>query len=256
MTASDLIVSSHDGVTTIQLNRPPNNMLDADLLRALADQLDQLAVDGATRCVVLGATGKHFCGGADFSGERANEPLRPVAAGIYGQAKRLFRSPLPIVAALQGAAVGGGLGLACAADFRIATDTARLVPNFSRLGFHQGFGLTVTLPRIVGEQRALELLLKGVKISGSDAAAIGLVDRVVTPEDLPTAATEFAQQIAAAAPLAVRSIRRTMRDGLADRVDAAIELELSEQDRLSHTHDWAEGIRAANDRREPQFLGR
>ncbi len=161
-----------------------------------------------------------------------------------------------MVAAVQGAAVGGGLGLACSADFRVASPQARFAANFARLGLHQGFALTVTLPAIIGEQRALELLYTGRRIGGEEAARIGLADRLAEPENLRAAAHELAAEIAAGAPLAVRSIRQTMRGTLADRARAAMARELAEQDRLRQTADFAEGIRASAERRPPRFEAR
>jgi 2-(1,2-epoxy-1,2-dihydrophenyl)acetyl-CoA isomerase len=157
---------------------------------------------------------------------------------------------------VQGAAVGGGLGLACAADFRVASPQTRFWANFARLGLHHGFALTVTLPAIIGEQRALDLLTTGRRVGGEEAARIGLADRLTDDEGLRAAAQGLAAEIAAAAPLAVRSIRETMRATLADRARAAMDRELGEQDRLRQTADFAEGIRASAQRRPPRFEAR
>jgi enoyl-CoA hydratase/carnithine racemase len=138
----------------------------------------------------------------------------------------------------------------------VASPETRFVANFSRLGFHQGFGLTVSLPEIVGGQLAKEMLYTGARIDGTRAYAAGLADRLVPTEEIRGAAHAFAEQLAAAAPLAVASIRATMRNGLADRVAAALEHELAEQTRLRGTEDFAEGIRASLDRRDPVFHGR
>jgi enoyl-CoA hydratase/carnithine racemase len=159
-----------------------------------------------------------------------------------------------VIAAVQGAAVGGGLGLACAADFRVATPRSRFSANFARIGLHHGFALSVTLPAIIGQQRAAELLYTGKRIGGEEALSIGLADRLT--ENLPGAAHELAVEIAEAAPLAVRAIRATTRDGLADRVRAAMARELSEQQQLWPTADFAEGVKAAAERRPARFVGR
>jgi 2-(1,2-epoxy-1,2-dihydrophenyl)acetyl-CoA isomerase len=248
----DIVVSRSGHIVTAELNRPPNNYFDEPLLVALADLLEELSGDPDCRAVVLCAAGKHFCAGANFS----PSGRRDSGGDIYRQAVRLFDADVPIVAAVQGSAVGGGLGLACVADFRVASPETRFVANFSRLGFHHGFGLTVSLPEIIGRQAALEMLYTGTRIDGARALTMGLADRLVPTEQLRAAAEEFAGEIAAAAPLAVRSIRRTMRHGLAARVREATEHELSEQDRLRGTEDWAEGIRASLERRAPSFQGR
>jgi 2-(1,2-epoxy-1,2-dihydrophenyl)acetyl-CoA isomerase len=274
MTSNDVVVSGTGHVVTVELNRPPANHFDEDLLRELADVLDGLAADRRCRAAVLCSAGKHFCAGADFSTRArtdatgggapdADSARRPPGGGLgwsggglYRQAMRLFESTVPVVAAVQGAAVGGGLGLACAADFRVATPQTRFVANFSRLGFHHGFGLTVTLPAIVGQQAAMEMLYTSARVDGTRALQVGLVDRLVPAEELRAAALRLAGEIAEAAPLAVAAIRGTMRRGLAARVREALDHELVEQDRLSRTADWAEGVRASFERRTPSFEGR
>jgi enoyl-CoA hydratase/carnithine racemase len=246
-----------DRVGTAEIVRPPDNFFDVDLIASLADAYTWLDEQAGARAVVLCSEGKHFCAGADFTGRTAQ--ARPGAGGagnLYAEAVRLFEARLPVVAAVQGAAVGGGLGLACSADFRVASAQTRFVANFARLGLHHGFGLTVTLPPVVGQQRALEMLYTGRRVGGEEAARIGLADRLADPDELRGAAHELAGQIAAAAPLAVRSIRATMRAGLADRVRAATDHELAEQDRLRRTGDFAEGIAASAGRRAPRFEGR
>ena len=140
-------------------------------------------------------------------------------------------------------------------DFRIAAPEARFTANFARLGFHHGFALSETLPAIVGQQRALELLYTGRRIDGEEAARIGLADRVVPLADLRREANDLAAEIAASAPLAVASIRQTMRGDIAKRVRAATDRELVEQDRLQQTNDWREGVKAMADRRTPDFTG-
>jgi len=247
------VTTGDDCVVTIELHRPPNNFFDIALIRSLAEAYE--AVDGRSGCraIVLCSEGRHFCAGVDF--------LRPPAeaagtATLYGEAERLFRTGTPVVASVQGAAIGGGLGLACSADFRVACPEARFSANFSRLGFHHGFALSATLPAIVGQQHALDLLYTGRRVAGDEAARMGLCDRLVAADEVRTAAHAMAADIAASAPLAVRSIRATMRGDLAGRARAAMAREAEEQDRLRATSDWAEGVRAASQRRPPRFEGR
>jgi enoyl-CoA hydratase/carnithine racemase len=240
-------------VATVTISRPPNNFFDADLIECLAAAYEACDADPDCRAIVLCSEGKHFCAGAQFraAGAQEDDPKR-----LYGHAVRLFRAQTPVVAAIQGAAIGGGLGLACSADFRVACPEARFAANFARLGFHHGFGLTVTLPRVVGLQSATELLYTGRRIDGAAAQMIGLADYLVDSDRLLARARELAAELAAAAPLAVRAIRATMRDGLAAAVETAAGHELHEQDRLRQTEDWREGIRASSQRREPRFTGR
>ena len=244
-----------DFVATVELHRPPANFFDVALISSLAEAYEDLDADDRCRAIVLCAEGKHFCAGADFTGASNAGPTKP--GDLYTEAVRLFATAKPVVAAVQGAAVGGGLGLACAADFRVAGPGSRFSANFARLGFHPGFGLTVTLSDIVGRQRALELLYTGVRIDGRQAASIGLVDHLV-PDDaeIRDEAHALATEIAESAPLAVASIRQTMRGDLAERVRAATLHEQAEQARLQKTHDFGEGIRASAERRDPSFEGR
>ena len=141
------------------------------------------------------------------------------------------------------------------ADFRMAAPEARFSANFARLGFHQGFGLSVTLPRLVGPQVAADLLYTGRRVPGEEAARLGLADGLVARDKLRDAAHGMAREIAMSAPLAVRSIRATLRGDLADQVEAAVAHEHREQDRLQRTADFAEGSRAMAERRIPEFRG-
>jgi enoyl-CoA hydratase/carnithine racemase len=241
--------AADDLVATAEISRPPHNFFDSDLIGSIADAGEWLDGQGA-RAIVLCSVGKNFCAGADFTGRTGRTTD---ARELYAQAVRLFATPLPTVAAVQGAAVGGGLGLACAADFRVATAQTRFRANFAKIGLHHGFALTVTLPALIGQQRACELLYTGRDMGGDEALSSGLADRLAEQDTLRATARELAGQIAAAAPLAVRAIRATMRSGLADRVRAAMAVELAEQEPLSRTADFAEGVRAYAEHRPPNF---
>ena len=240
-----------DFVATVEVRRPPNNFFDLDLIDSLVAAFRALDDDPACRAAVLCSEGRHFCAGANFESRSSDDLLS--SRHLYDAAYDLFATTTPAVAAVQGAAIGGGLGLACFADFRIAAPEARFSANFARLGFHHGFGLTVTLPALVGQQRALELLYTGRRIGGDEAAEIGLADRVAPLDQVRAVAHELAAEIAASAPLAVASIRRTMRGDLAERVKVATDHEKAEQDRLRRTNDWREGVAAMAERRPPSF---
>jgi enoyl-CoA hydratase/carnithine racemase len=140
-------------------------------------------------------------------------------------------------------------------DFRVAAPEARFSANFARLGFHHGFGLSVTLPDLVGQQRAMEMLYTGKRLPAEEALEIGLCDRIAELSDLRRVATELAREIALSAPLAVRSIRETLRGDLPERIRAATDREKAEQDRLQKTNDFKEGVRAMGERRTPAFTG-
>jgi 2-(1,2-epoxy-1,2-dihydrophenyl)acetyl-CoA isomerase len=249
---SSVTVDRHgDHVAVVCLRRPPNNFFDTVLLSDLASAYEEVSASQWCRAIVLRSEGKHFCAGLDFAGNGAQD-----IAELYANALRLFAAPLPVVAAVQGAAIGGGLGLALSADFRVCTGGSRFSANFARLGFHHGFALTVTLPRAVGPQAAADLLYTGRRIGGEDAVDLGLCDALVPEDDLLPWAIDRATAIAASGPLAVRSIRATLRQGLVERLRLAMAHECAEQERLRLTSDFAEGIRASASRHPPEFTGR
>ena len=261
----DLGVHLEDHIATVQIQRPPLNFFDHTLIGQLADAFDALDYHNCCRVIVLCSEGKAFCAGANFgtgqddgtgSEDFSEEGFRTTTGTLYRQGARLFSTRKPIVAAIQGAAVGGGLGLALVADFRVASPQARFAANFVKLGLHQGFGVSVTLPRIVGQQAAARMLLSGQRVNGDRAHQIGLVDELVDSVDLLERTRAFAAEIAENAPLAVVSVRSTLREGLAEAVLQATEHELAEQQRLRATEDAYEGIRAVSERRPGNFVGR
>jgi enoyl-CoA hydratase/carnithine racemase len=251
--ADDLTVTRDGHVAVLEIHRAPANYFDRALIGLLAEAADELDADKDCRAIVLCSEGKHFCAGANFGGDEMGGDRVATSQALYRHAVRLFRIKVPVIAAVQGSAVGGGLGLACAADFRVASPSTRFHANFSLLGFHQGFGLSVTLPGIVGTQQAMDLLFASRRVSGERAAEIGLADRLVPDGEQRAEALRWAHEIAGAAPLAVRSMKQTLRGDLADRVGAVLERELSEQARLWATQDSAAGIAANLDRSTPVF---
>lgn len=251
--ASPVIALARDGhVAQIDISRPPHNFVDVDVMRQLADVLLQLDDDESCRAIVLASGVGAFCAGADFSGAGEGSVSRDPSA-FYEQAMKLYRNRKPIVAAVEGAAIGAGLGLALVADFRVTCREARFSANFNRLGFHPGFGMSVTLPRLVGEQQAALLFYTGRRIGGDDAVRIGLADELVAKEEVRARALALAHEIAASAPLAVESTRETLRLGLADRIVAANQRELAIQRVQFATADFREGVAAMADRRAPVF---
>src|ERR1700722_6126959 len=248
---TDLIsVQTTGHVAVVEMHRPPSNFFDEALLASLAEALRALDEDPAVRSVVLCSEGRHFCAGAQLDGGITADGIRR----LYRQALALFMVRKPVVAAVQGSAVGGGLGLALAADLRVAPAGSRFVANFARLGFHQGFGLSVTLPAVVGRQRALELLLTGRAVPGTEAFEIGLCDRLAAA-DPREAAVALAAEIAESAPQSIVSIRATMRRALVADVSAALDTEGQAQAALLGTADFREGVEAARARRAPVFGG-
>lgn len=243
-------------VATVELNDPPHNFFTLELVGETADAYEALDDVPECRVIVLVANGKSFSAGANFAAGGLQKSDR-YKGHLYDHAVRLFRTRKPVVAAVHGAAVGGGLGLALSADFRVACPEARFAANFTRLGFHAGFGLTETLPRLVGPQQAANLFYTGRRVKGEEAVALGLADVFVEKqEELRSKAQEIAADIAGSAPLAIQSMRETLRQGLADRVKAATDREAQEQEWLMKTEDTREGIAAYSERREPDFTAR
>lgn len=253
----DIHISRDGHVATVTIRKPPHNSMSVDLARDLADALHALDAEPDMRAVVLASEGKSFCAGADLSGRASEVGLdSPKSNPLYDQAVRLHSTELPIVAAIQGAAVGAGLGLGLIADFRIAAPEARFSANFTKLGFHPGFGLTYTLPRLVGRQHAAHMFLTGGRYDADAAHRMGLIDQVVAFDALLPAAQHLAAAIAENAPLAVRSTRKTLRADLAAAVKAATDHEFVEQQRLMQTDDFKEGVKSVAERRPGNFKGR
>lgn len=258
-TREELAITRDGHVATVEMRRPPHNYFDLSFVRALADAFERLDAEPGCRAIVLAAQGTSFCAGA-------NLPARVAATGgprpggdsmqLYGEGLRLFAVRKPVVAAVQGPAIGGGLGVALAADFRVACPEARFAANFARLGFHAGFGVSFTLPRVVGPQKAALLLYTGRRIHGEEALAIGLADELVPREQVRARAEALAREIAAAAPIAVESMRATLRRGLLEQLRAAVEHESREQREHTLTEDFKEGVAAMAARREPVFQRR
>ena len=261
---ADINVSLEGHVATVEIDRPPHNFFDRDLIAQIADAYGALDEDKRCRAIVLCSNGKSFCAGANFAAapdDRSNsaeftaDGFKKTTGLLYREGVRLFGAKTPVVAAVQGAAIGGGLGLALTADFRVAAAEARFAANFVKLGIHPGFGLTVTLPKLIGAQAANTLFLTGRRVKGEEALRIGLVDQLAPLAEVRGAAQRLAAEIAENAPLAVVSVRATMRQGLAAQVAAATDHELAEQQWLRETADAEEGIRAVAERRPGAFQG-
>ena len=260
MQFADLAVTKTGFVALVEIRRPPNNFFDVALINALGDAFAALDDDQDVRALVLAAQGKHFCAGANFGdrGQQAERARRQRQDGnpLYAAAVRLFACKKPVVGAIQGAAVGGGFGLAVMPDFRVVCPQTRFAANFVKLGFHPGFALTHTLPKLIGQQRSSLMFLTGRRIDGRTAHAWGLADVLTTKEKLRDEALKLATEIAENAPLALLSVRATMRAGLADVVKAQTDHEFVEQHRLQQTQDHKEGVRAVAQRRVGNFIGR
>ncbi|MFZ0054752.1 MAG: enoyl-CoA hydratase/isomerase family protein [Pseudolabrys sp.] len=260
---SDIGIEKTGHVALVEIRRPPNNFFDIPLIKDIASAFESFDEDSNIRAIVLAAQGKALCAGANFGdgstldaqGRRSNEP-GPGVAPLYIEGNRLFRTKKPIIAAVHGAAVGGGLGLAMVADFRVTCPEARFCANFTRLGFHPGFGLTVTLPAVIGETKASLMFYTSRRVPGDEAYAMGLADVLVRQDQVRDAAIKLAAEIGENSPLGLIATRMTMRGGIADRVREATDHELEEQTRLRKTDDFKEGVKSMSERRVPDFKGR
>ena len=249
----DISIELNNFLAKITIHRPPNNFFDSYLIQQIADAYEELDHLDECRVILLCSEGKNFCAGANFGEDKDMHNKSHPYSKLYEQAVRLFRTNKPVIAIIQGAAVGGGLGLALSADFRIACPEAKFSANFAKLGFHQGFGSSVTLPRVVGIQHSADMLYTARRVKGEEAFKMGLVDKLTAKDSLLEEAISFATEIATSAPMAVESIRSTVKGDLADQVEKVVAWELSEQIRLQKTEDFKEGIASSLERRQPNF---
>jgi enoyl-CoA hydratase/carnithine racemase len=223
-TYTDIGVEKIGHVGLIEIQRPPLNFFDISLINQIADALEEFDRDIEIRSSVLAAQGKAFCAGANFKDPARQEQearaqadpasSRGQISHLYVQAVRIFRNQKPIVAAVHGAAIGGGLGLAVSADFRVTCPEARFAANFTKLGFHPGFGLTATLPELVGKNNAELIFYTSRRVTGEEAYRMGLANECVPQNQVRERALKLAQEIAECSPLGLISTRATMRAGL------------------------------------------
>ena len=244
-------------VAVVTLRRPPHNLLTEPALAALADAVHGLPP--STRAAVVCSEGRSFCAGADFRAGDAPDPTDDAGfnartGAFYAQAVRVFAAPVPLVAAVQGAAIGAGFGLALACDLCVVGERGFFQANFVRLGIHPGFALSLTLPRTVGPGRAAELLLTGRRVGAGEAVEMGLAQHQVDAGGERDRALELAATVAAGAPLAVAATRATLRAGLVEAARQAMEHELAEQSALAGTAHAQEGVAAMLEGRPPRFV--
>lgn len=245
-------------VAVVEIQRPPHNFFDAELIGSLVEAFQTLDETHDCRASVLCAQGKSFCAGANFqSGPSVLEQQRDDGRNpLYVEAVKLFGCKKPIVGAIHGPAIGGGLGLALVPDFRVTCAEARFSANFVKLGFHPGFGLTYTLPALVGRQKAARMFYTGCRVKGEEALEWGLADIFTTQDKVRKEALKLAGEIAENAPLAVQSVRATLRQGLVEKLLQQTDHEGREQDWQRKTEDFQEGIKSVTERRPGRFVGR
>lgn len=248
----ELFVGRDGGVAVVEIRRGPRNLIDFKLIRNIAQVYDELGQDPSCGAIVLASEGDAFSAGADHSRRTADVEVER-ANSFYDVALRLFRSPVPVVAAIHGYTAGGGLGLAMSADFRIAAPEAVFQATFVVKGLCPGFGLTRSLAFAVGQQHASFMFQTGREVGAARALEIGLADAVVPAATLRAEAIVLARQIMSNAPLAVAATRRLLRDAYASEVAVHMRLEATEQVPLFNSNDWIEGYKAFAESRPPVF---
>lgn len=258
-----VLLDLYDGnIAHVRLNRPAaSNGMDVELLRSLHDAVMIIHSDPRVRVVLLSGEGKHFCAGGDIKlfaskGEQLPEFLRPTTSYLQIAVLSLMRLNAPVIAMVHGyAAGGGGLGLVCAADMVIAAESAKFLSGATRSGMAPDGGSTVTLARIVGFRKAMELLLTNRVIDSREALEIGLLTQVVADDQLWNASFALAQELAKAAPQALAATKRMLWNGIGLSVEAAMPEESRTVSALSGTADCREALAALIEKRAPKFTG-
>ncbi|MFP6663343.1 MAG: enoyl-CoA hydratase/isomerase family protein [Deltaproteobacteria bacterium] len=259
-----VLLDVEDRIATLTLNRPENrNSMTPDVLEALAAAVVRVRADAEVRCLIVTGKGKSFCAGADFKsaggawdGEGEFKARHERSLEMYQPFLSLLDVEVPVIAAMQGHAIGGGLGLAVVCDLRVAAEESKYGANFVQLGLHPGMATTWLLPRLMGVPRAIEFLLTGRIVTGREAADAGLVNYAVPADQVLAKARELASEIATAAPLAVRWTKQTIYQGLSWDPKTAARYEAHAQSRTFETEDFREGVAALLAKRKPEFKGR
>lgn len=264
MTYECLLYEVKDGVATLTLNRPDRlNALGGSLRDDLHDAITRSRADPEVRVMVITGAGKGFCAGGDVKamneakeGQRERPLLEKIAPGRDRTLLAMREAPQPIIAAVNGAAAGAGMNLALGCDIRIASTAAKFSQAFVKRGLHPDWGGTYFLPRVVGMARAAELIFTGEVIDAAEALRLGIVSRVVAPEELLPTVTELARAIAAGPPLAIRLAKHSLYANADRDLKSALEAETAAQNICFDTEDAREGIRAFIEKRPPLFRGR
>ena len=259
-----LVLEAREGaVATLTLNRPERlNALNVELSTALAESLDRIAGDPEIRVVVLTGAGRAFCAGGDLGLIRdardpgAGRELEPLLRAGMQIVVRMRTMAKPAIAAVNGPAAGAGMNLALACDLRIASEEATFGQNFARVGLFPDYGGTYLLPRLVGASRAAQMFYTGEMIDAREAERLGLVNRVVAPEQLAAETRALAERLAQAPPLAVRAIKQVLFGNDRAELERALEFEVQTQMQCFLSEDCGEGIRAFFEKRAPRFRGR
>lgn len=259
-----VLLEVRDAICQLTLNRPETrNSIDDEIPTALANRLEEIRSIKGLRCVILTGSGGVFCGGMDFRSNLSEHlfddasmlPHEAILKKMYAPIVKLLDVEIPIIAAMNGHAIGGGLGMGLLCDFRVVSSTAKYGANFVRLGVTSGLAISYLLPRIVGFPTAMELLLTGRLISGEEAERIRLAHYATKSDHVLNKAWELAREVAEAAPIAVRLMKKAIYRGIASEPFATLEYESHNMARTRETQDYQEGVRALLEKRSPKFTG-
>jgi enoyl-CoA hydratase/carnithine racemase len=257
MAYETLLVAREESFAVVTLNRPPANAISEALMRDLNDTLSSLEGDDGVRAVIItGAGDRIFCAGADLGSAFSGGDLDSFIRFGQGVLRRIERFPKPVIAAMNGHALGGGCEIAMACHFRLLKDGARMGQTESNLGIIPGYGGTQRLPRLIGRSKALEYLILGTQIPSGECLALGLVNRLTRDGETLNEAKALARQIARRPPVATRLLIEAVDDGLDAPIDQALEIETRAFMKSFRTEDAAEGIQAFLAKREPDFKGK
>jgi enoyl-CoA hydratase/carnithine racemase len=252
-----LLLAREESFAVITLSRPPANAISEQLVRELNDALGAVEHEEAVRSVIItGAGDKIFCAGADLGSAFAGGSIDAFIRFGNGVLRRIERFPKPVIAALNGHALGGGCEIAMACHFRLLKETARMGQTESNLGIIPGYGGTQRLPRLIGRTKALEFLILGTQVPAPECLALGLVNRLCKEGETLDDAKSLARRLATRPPVATRLLIEAVDAGLEAPIDAALEIETRAFLETIRTEDAAEGIQAFFARREPQFRGK
>ncbi|NQW19417.1 MAG: enoyl-CoA hydratase/isomerase family protein [Chloroflexi bacterium] len=262
-------VNSESRFAILTLNRPDYlNSLSNELLEALAGHLDELAADDSVRAVIITGAGRAFCSGADtneMAGGADKGPHKPGSGGAeelrrgFKLAQRvilsIYKMEKPVIAAINGAAVGAGFDLACVCDIRIASESARFMAAYVHVGLFPGYGGTWLYPRLFGSTKAAELMYTGNFMEADEAKSLGFVNSIFADCELINAAEEMARRIASGPPIAIRLAKTMMRRGMSMDLETSLEMSAAAEAITLSSEDHVEGMAALRQKRRPEFKG-
>jgi enoyl-CoA hydratase/carnithine racemase len=252
-----LVFAREESYAIITLNRPPANAISEPLIRELNDALNSVRDDPSVRSVIItGAGDKIFCGGADLGSAFSGGDVEAFIRFGNSVMRKMERFPKPIIAAINGHAMGGGMEISMACHFRLLKETARMGQTESNLGIIPGYGGTQRLPRLIGRTKALEFLILGTQIPAAECLQLGLVNRLCKEGETLNDAKTLARQLGKRAPLATAAIIKAVDEGLESPMARSIDVELDAFMPTLKSEDAAEGIQAFFSKREPQFKGK